>query len=169
MSTRIRIAANVLVLFPTLALLGCATILGGGPQQPVSFNSDPTGADFSVKSSSGLQMASGKTPQTVRLPRKNEYQIDFTVPGYQRQSIALAKGVNGWIWGNLVLGWIIGFGVDFLTGSAYKLEPSQVQVSLARQPGENGQLELVGIVRQLDEQGRVIREQRVVLKAAPIY
>lgn len=166
MSNRLRIAASILVVCAIVALPGCATILGGGPQQPVSFNSEPTGASFTVKSSSGLQMASGNTPQTLKLPRKNEYQVDFTVPGYQQQSVALAKGVNGWIWGNLVVGWIIGFGVDFLTGSAYKLEPAQVQVALVRQAGENGELQLFGVVRQLDERGRVIREQRVPLEPA---
>ena len=164
MRINLRNAAYILLLCPALGLVGCATILGGGPSQPVSLSSDPTGADFMIKSSNGLQMGSGKTPQTLRLPRKNEYQVDFTVPGYQPQSVALAKGVNGWIWGNLVLGWIIGFGVDFLTGSAYKLEPAQVQVALARQTGENGELQLYGIVRQLDEKGRVIREQRVLLE-----
>lgn len=163
MTMRLRIAAYAIVLCPTL---GCATILGGGPSQPVAFNSEPTGADFTVKSSTGLQMGSGKTPQTLRLPRKNEYQVDFTVPGYQPQSVALAKGVNGWIWGNLVIGWIIGFGVDFLTGSAYKLEPSQLQVALVRQADQDGQLQLFGVVRQLDAQGRLLHEQRVLLEPA---
>lgn len=160
-----RTAISIVVIGVVAAVAaGCATILGGGSSQPLTFNSDPAAANFTIKSSTGLQMGSGKTPQTLRLPRKNEYQVDFTIPGYQAQSVALAKGVNGWIWGNLVIGWIVGFAVDFLTGSAYKLEPSQVNVSLVRQADERGVLQLYGVVRQLDVHGRVLVEQRVRLR-----
>ena len=65
------------------------------------------------------QMASGTTPQMVRLPRKNEYQIEFAVPGYRSQSVALTKGVNGWVFGNFLIGWIPGLIIDFVTGSAH--------------------------------------------------
>src|SRR5215204_545131 len=76
---------------------GCASIAGGGSNQPVSFSSTPAGATFTVKSSSGIQMAQGTTPSTVRLPRKNEYQVEITVPGYKPQTLALTKGLNGWV------------------------------------------------------------------------
>ena len=81
-----------LLAIPAVLVSSCATILGGGTTQPVSVVSEPAGATFTVKSSSGLQMASGKTPQTITLPRKNEYQVEFSVPGYQTQSVALAAG-----------------------------------------------------------------------------
>ncbi len=77
-------------------------------------------------------MGAGRTPATVRLPRKNEYNIEISLDGYQPQTMALAKSTNGWIWGNLFVGWLVGFVVDFATGSAYKLEPALVSVSLAR-------------------------------------
>src|SRR5688500_16257916 len=93
----------------TLITSACATIAGGGTSQGVSVSSEPAGASFVVKSSSGLQMASGATPQTIKLPRKNEYQIEFKVPGYNSQSVPLTKGLNGWVWGNLIIGWVPGF------------------------------------------------------------
>jgi hypothetical protein len=55
------------------------------------------GATFAVKSSSGIVMSQGKGPQTIRLPRRNEYQIEVAAPGYQGQSLALTKGLNGWV------------------------------------------------------------------------
>ncbi|HXV16782.1 MAG TPA: hypothetical protein VD758_08380, partial [Gemmatimonadaceae bacterium] len=73
----------------TITASACATIAGGGTSQGVSISSEPSGAAFAVKSSSGIQMASGTTPQIVKLPRKNEYQIEFSVPGYRSQSVAL--------------------------------------------------------------------------------
>jgi hypothetical protein len=148
-------------------LSACATIAGGGSSQGVSVNSDPSGASFAIKSSSGIQMAAGKTPQTVSLPRKNEYQIEFTVPGYRSQSVALTKGINGWVWGNFIIGWVPGFIIDFATGSASKLEPALVQVSLERGTAAIDAGKTFGVVKQLDAKGHVISEQRVELTQEP--
>lgn len=158
-----RTARTICTVAFALAVNGCATILGGGSSQAVGITSEPVGARFTVRSSSGIQMASGAAPQTVTLPRKNEYQIEFTAPGYQPQTTALTKGVNGWIWGNLVVGWIVGFAIDFISGSAYKLEPALVQISLVRAADEAGVLQLFGVVRQLDAKGSVLFEQRVLM------
>lgn len=106
-------------------------------------------------------MASGQTPQTIRLPRKNEYQIEFTSPGFQPQKIALTKGTNGWIWGNLLVGWIVGFAVDFATGSAYKLEPALVQITLVETRTTAGLVETEAVIRMLDDRGKLIREMSV--------
>lgn len=161
-TTRIAGAMATVLIFTS----GCATLLGGGPAQSVSVAAEPPGTSFVVKSSSGLQMAAGTAPQIIRLPRRNEYQVEFTVPGYQPQSVVLTRGVNGWMWGNLVIGWVVGFIVDFATGSAYKLEPAVVQVVLQRQPGEGTESNAHAVVRLLDRFGRVISEERVRLERA---
>ena len=142
----------------------CATLVGGGSSQAVSISSAPTSASFVIKSASGMQMASGTTPQTVRLPRKNEYQIELGVPGYKTQAVALTKGVNGWVFGNFLIGWIPGLIIDFVTGSASKLEPSMVSVSLEKGVASGEAGKLFGIVRQLDASGNVVSEQRVELQ-----
>ena len=108
-------------------------------------------------------LESGIAPQTVKLPRKNEYQIEFNVPGYHSQSVALTKGINGWVFGNLFIGWIPGLIIDFATGSANKLEPSLVQVSLQRGTAGIDSDRLFGIVKQLDASGKVMSEQRIEL------
>lgn len=153
-----------LVAAATIATSACATLVGGGSSQGISVSSEPSGASFIVKSASGMQMASGTTPQTVRLPRKNEYQIEFAVPGYRSQSVALTKGVNGWVFGNFIIGWIPGLIIDFVTGSANKLEPSLVQVSLQRGVAGTDADKLFGVVRQLDASGHVVSEKRVELQ-----
>lgn len=146
---------RMIALFGLLPLAGgCATLVGGGAHQAVSVESTPAAADFTIHSSSGLQMAEGRTPTTVRLPRKNEYQLRIAIDGYEPQTLALTRGTNGWIWGNLLFGWIVGFAVDFLTGSAYELEPALVQVALHRADGGDHAL-----VRVLDAERRLIREE----------
>jgi len=146
-----------------LTLSGCATIVGGGSAQPVAIRSTPTSASFTVTSSSGLQMAQGTAPQTIRLPRKNEYQIEFTAPGFQPQKVVLSRGTNGWIWGNLIVGWIVGFAIDFASGSAYKLEPALVDISLVESRTASGAEQTNAVVRLLDGKGRVISETEVPL------
>src|SRR5690606_32499732 len=92
-----RCARTVMVLCLALVLPSCATIAGGGSNQAVTVQSTPAPASFTIQSSSGIQMAQGTTPTTVRLPRKNEYQIQITMPGYHPQTAVLTKGINGWI------------------------------------------------------------------------
>ncbi len=161
MQSRLFRLRSLAILGLLVGTTGCATILGGGASQPVAIRSNPESATFTVKASNGLTMAQGQTPQTIRLPRKNEYQIEFTAPGFQPQSIALTKGTNGWIWGNLVVGWIVGFAVDFATGSAHKLEPALVDISLVQVRASTGELRTDALVKLHDKDGRLIREVTV--------
>jgi hypothetical protein len=70
----------------------------------------------------------------------------------------LTKGINGWIWGNLLFGWILGFGVDFLTGSAYKLEPALVQVTM-----QNDEESTYAVIRIYNASDRLIEEKRLLM------
>lgn len=153
-----RTTATAILLGALLTTTGCATILGGGSSQPVSIKSTPASARFVVRSSSGIEMAAGQTPETITLPRKNEYQLEFTAPGYQTQKIALTKGTNGWIWGNLFIGWIVGFAVDFATGSAYKLQPALIDISMIEVRADNGAMAPATRVVVRDNRGKTIRE-----------
>ena len=73
---------TTLTLCTTLLLSACASILGGGTSQNVNLQTTPSDASFVVKSSSGIEMSSGSGNQSVRLLRKNEYQIEVRAPGY---------------------------------------------------------------------------------------
>lgn len=157
MLSRTGVCLSVLCLTST----GCATIVGGGSSQAVAIRSNPASATFVVTSSSGIQMAQGQTPQTIRLPRKNEYQIEFTAEGYQPQKIALTRGTNGWIWGNLLVGWILGFVVDFASGSAYKVQPALVEITLVQSRTTTGRVETNAVIRLMDDDGQLIRSIEV--------
>lgn len=159
-SLHMNLSRGVAPLALALSLSACATIVGGGSRQNVTIN---TGAQtsFVVKSSSGIQMAQGSGGQTISLPRRHEYQVDVTAPGYSTQTVALSKSLNGWFWGNFIIGWIPGFIVDFATGAAYKLEPSTVTV--VTQKATTGDA-LEGFVRFLNRDGGVVAEKPIRLE-----
>ena len=153
-SRRLMLSLSLLAVATTS---GCATILGGGSTQAVSIRSDPAGATFVVRSSSGLQMSSGTSPQQITLARKNEYEIEFSSPGYQTQRLSLLKGLNGWVWLNLVGGGVIGGVIDVVSGAAWRLEPSIVDMKMVRAAGrDDGFAEMQ--VRMYDKKGALIRE-----------
>lgn len=156
-SAHMKVATVALLI--CLVLNSCATLLGGGTSQPVSISAQPTNGNYLIKSSSGLQMGSGAVPAQVRLPRRNEYQIEITADGYKTQSVVLTRGLNGWVWGNFVFGWIVGFLIDFVGGAAYKLEPAIVSVSLQTASLQSGVLGLFAVVTLRNERGQLIGER----------
>ncbi len=120
----------------TLVSSGCASIMGGGGPQKITLNSTPSGANVTVK---GIAMGS-KTPGEIKLSRKNPiYVLRFEKKGYEPVEVTLVQTQNGWIWGNILLGGLIGLAIDFGTGAAYKLTPKDVNVVLPEaQQAEKG-------------------------------
>lgn len=153
MHRAIRWGGRAVVMAAVVSTGACATVFGGGSSQAVSIDLTPAAASFVVKSSSGLELARGSGTQSVSLPRRNDYQIQISAPGYQTRSFAITKATNGWIWANLLVGFV-GFGVDFATGSAYKLEPSLVRVALEKDGDDAAELD--GVIELFDRSGRVV-------------
>ena len=68
----------------------------------------------------------------VTLPKDNAHTVQIQAPGYQPQTVALNKEIQGVYWVNLFNG--IGFVIDLGTGGAYRLTPETIDgASLTRQ------------------------------------
>ena len=146
---------------------GCATLVGGGGAQVVSVTAAPSQATYTVVSSGGIEMASGGVPAMVSLPRRNQYQLEISLDGYETSTLALTRGTNGWVWVNLLWGGLPGIVIDFVTGSAYKLEPAFVSVTLDEMAGLPGSASSVFVVVELlDEDRDLIRRDTVRLQRA---
>lgn len=72
----------------------------------------------------------GKTPLTINLQRQSGQSLIFSKDGYKTLSMELETSINGWFWGNIVLGGLIGSTTDGITGSVHKYAPSQYMVTL---------------------------------------
>lgn len=105
-------------------LSGCATIVKGTTQN-VPVASDPDKADVIAD---GQQM--GQTPIDLKLQRKRDHLITISKTGFQSKSIAVTKSVGGAVWGNIIAGGLIGWGVDATSGAQYNLSPESISVKL---------------------------------------
>lgn len=113
----------------TLFTSGCATIVRG-TKQPVSVSSTPSNAEVVV--SNGMR---GVTPVTFTLPRNESVQITVSKQGYKPQSFNLhpkfsLEGAVTSDVGNILMGGLIGMGVDAVTGAAKELDSNSVFAEL---------------------------------------
>jgi len=97
--------ATLLLALP--ALIGCATIVGAGPDR-IAVNSNPEGAKVYVD-----EEAVGVTPTAVYVRRKGEGVIRVVLPDGRSMERDVDKVCNGWLFGNVIIGGLIGFGIDF--------------------------------------------------------
>lgn len=111
----------------SLASVSCASIVSGRSQQiPVVTN--PSGAIVTVGTMTQT------SPATFLLDRRQGvYVVKVEKEGYQPIEVVLRKGVNGWVFGNIVFGGLIGLVIDIASGSASKFTPDEVEVNLVQQ------------------------------------
>ncbi len=126
----------------TLLLSGCASILSTSTY-PVSINSNPA-SSISVTNSNGMEIFKGNTPATIDLKSGNgffkraSYQVKFSKSGYDEKVVPINFKVDGWYWGNILLGGVIGMLiVDPATGAMYKLENSFINETLTQTVASN--------------------------------
>ncbi len=109
-------------------LSGCATITRGTTEVLV-IETEPAGATAFL--SSGHMC---KTPCSLELKRKNAVHVKIEKQGYEtidadvRSEIATAGGAA--MAGNIILGGLIGAGVDAATGAMDKLTPNPLKIKL---------------------------------------
>lgn len=123
---------SIAVAFVALTAAGCATVTRGTTNQ-VTFTSEPSEAE--LRTTVGH---SCKTPCVLEINRKTEFVATFQLPGYKTQEIPVAtriagRGAAGFA-GNVLLGGVIGMGVDAATGSTLEHFPNPVFAKLEKEP-----------------------------------
>jgi len=128
----ITVAASVL-------LCSCASIIGKS-DYPLNIASTPSTAHFTIKDKSGTVIHAGTTPEVVTLKSSAgyftaaRYDITFEKDGFTPKTYSVTAGLDGWYFGNILFGGLIGMLiVDPLTGAMYKL-PKGVDVPLDAKP-----------------------------------
>ncbi|GLR84751.1 PEGA domain-containing protein [Bradyrhizobium iriomotense] len=110
---------------------GCASVTRGTTEN-IAISSTPSGAEAVV---SGLEVPTTcTTPCSVVAKRNADISITFQKPGYESQVVQLQRDIPGTgaagFAGNLLLGGIVGMGVDAATGAATDHKPNPVIVTM---------------------------------------
>lgn len=138
---KIRVATTL--LFASVSLAGCATVMNG-VNQPVEFESDPTGATIELVTGQTCQ-----TPCAFELRRGNDSMVTFTLAGYEPVDVFIQSRTGGGVAGNVLAGGIIGGVLDASNGASNHLYPDPVYIRMVPE-GTDGEAVL------LDEDGEVI-------------
>ena len=105
-----------LVMIAAVTVSGCATALHGRSQK-MALNVVPPGATVSVYSGTGRVVASGRSPETIEIPRPGAdepyYLVLVSHPGYCPRYAVVERGLSTGAKLNsvLLLGGLIGLGV----------------------------------------------------------
>lgn len=123
---------SVLLLVSLGSLLGgCASIMNSSTVD-VSLTTTPADA---VATFNGQTFRTTR-PVTLAVPRGQDgLLILVEKDGYEPQEIRLERRFTGWVWGNILLGGLIGLGVDLITKRAWSVDPKEFQVTLKTAAG----------------------------------
>jgi hypothetical protein len=121
---------------------GCSSILSDN-MYPVSITSTPSLTNFVLENRAGVTVHSGRTPETVTLNASSgffkgeTYKLIFKKDGYDEKTVEIQSAIDGWYFGNILFGGILGMLiVDPATGAMFKL-PEQAAAQLEEQLAEN--------------------------------
>ena len=85
----------------------------------------------------------GQTPVAPDLKRMDKHIVRIELDGYEPYEFMIDRRVSGWVAGNILFGGLVGIAIDAITGSMYRLDPSEVDVVL-------GNATIVGNLDSLD-------------------
>jgi uncharacterized protein YceK len=148
MKTGVSMLASLSLLVCNALLGGCASIMSGTTQE-MSFQASPEDVVVTLtrhvtvvtpstqKGQPGRSVTHeetrilGKTPITLRLDKIDDPQsVVFSKEGYKPVTMKLATTLDGWFWGNIVIGGALGSTTDSVSGAAYEYATSQFFVTL---------------------------------------
>jgi len=162
-----------LILFIVVAFCSsCASIFSKKVYQ-VPFSSAPSSVKLTIidnnkrtQTDANSIVYTGKTPTTVALNasagffKKASYEITFELEGSQSIKMPLEAKIDGWYFGNLLLGGVIGMLiVDPATGKMFALQQDPIHANFDKSTA-NKSLE----IRSIQELSQLERQQVIALK-----
>jgi hypothetical protein len=117
MDTRLSLSSVVVVC--ALLGAGCASVTTG-KEQSLKFETDPAGADCTLKQQN-IEIARFQTPKTIVVKRaKSPIMMTCVKPGFHQERALIADTTSSAVWGNLIVGGIVGVMADQASGAAFR-------------------------------------------------
>ena len=113
----------------SFTLASCATVVRGTTEDVV-IQYQPADAQVSTS----LNHTCSSNPCTVKVSRKESFSVTVSKPGYESKTVHVGTKVSGkgaaGVAGNVLLGGVVGVGVDVATGAGLDHHPNPVIVNL---------------------------------------
>lgn len=132
---------KIISLFLTGLILffsSCASIVSKS-NYPITINSQPSEAKITITNKKGVEVYGGNTPSTLKLKSgsgffgKAQYIVKFEKDGYDTKTVPVNFKLDGWYFGNILIGGLIGMLiVDPATGAMYKLDNDYINEALTQ-------------------------------------
>lgn len=121
-----KISKATLTLVSLSMLTSCASIINGSHQK-MGISSNPSNAKIWVDGA-----FVGNTPTIVSMARKDNHYVHIELEGFEPFDATFSRSLNGWVFGNILLGFgcFFGVAVDAISGGMYSLTPDQVHAEL---------------------------------------
>lgn len=159
---------GLLAVSMMLFLSGCATIFGDRYNH-VNLTTTPAGAEYEVRNGADAVVASGVTPNLVKLKssagyfKRGSYTVLFRKPGYEDVQVPLTASMRGMYWGNLLVGGPIGMLiVDPASGAMWALPRAvtgELTTSTTAQAAPAPRLSTADTALSKDQQLRELQQQ----------
>lgn len=124
-----RISLSMILMLPIIAITGCASVTRGVNEDVVIIY-EP--ADAAISTS--LNHTCSSSPCTIQVARKKAFQVTGSKTGYHSQTVQVNTKVSGGgaagFAGNVIVGGVIGMGVDAATGATLNHTPNPVVIKL---------------------------------------
>lgn len=125
--TSLALKLNALLLMTLMTFSNCATIVSKS-SYPVSIYTNPPGAQVSITDKKGKEIYNGTSPSVVKLRSgagffaRAEYHVKLSAKDYEK-IIPVTFKLNGWYFGNIVFGSLIGLlVVDPASGAMWRID-----------------------------------------------
>ncbi len=162
---------RTVVSLSLLLSAGCASIVSGGPKTlPITSTPDDAVCEI-VDTRSGTTIMKTRTPFTATLANDSgffqnaSYLVKISKEGYVPREIPLEAGVNGWYFGNIIFGGLLGILiVDPATGAMWKIHQDSIAVNLYPDtPEGRSELDKEEVMRKAEEKERDDQKVRMGL------
>ena len=119
------------VLVMSMSLGACSTIVNGSNQSIAFSTGNVEGANCDLTGGSNFAVSeSFESPAEVKVPRSGKpLTLNCSKDGYKNAEKLIDSKIEGTTGGNLLLGGVIGAGVDAATGAVYKY-PEEVDLPM---------------------------------------
>ena len=142
-SIKCALKCSMMALISVVLFSSCATIFTKTKYQ-LMVNSNPDGATLVITDKKGNDVYVGTTPASLMLKSSSgffsgaEYRVRISHPGYNDKIVTVSSKIEGWYFGNLLFGGLLGILIiDPATGAMWRLDTSQIFADLAPSQANN--------------------------------